>query len=309
MRKRYIVAMAGLNGEVNIFLPFNVREFIEVSVQFAGEDWVKRFQALIETHLVKIITEEPYAGYNSLFNFQSKLIFGAALLRSQAQQNRTTLLTVLSETDLAKTVGGTNYSIALWPFTDKHININPDMFLSGNEVAFRSSIPSPVHDMLIDRKLWHHVAVSVSGLAPLYVEKIQKALVCHDSDAMHHISTEITKNLKVSSFESEFEAFNLINHLQDIIKTFPKDQPVSIYLHSGLSTLSEGKLSGEAFEIVVEFSGLNVPGSHASEHAAALLALQPRKYSLEFAGAVVLRGKNLGVYKVDRVAFTPTNPD
>lgn len=294
-------AMASMNREVNILLPFNVRDFIEISVRFAGEDWVSRFQSLIETHPVKIVTEEAYAGYDSLFNFQSKLIFGSTLLRSQAQESRTTLLTVLSETDLKKRIGGTNYSIGHWPFTDKHININPDIFLA-DAVWTSPSSPDLVttHYPTTNRKLWHHVAVNVSGLAPLYVEKIQKALIRSDSETMFLITHEILEDLKVSSFESEFEAFACMHYLQDVIKTFPKDQLAGICLHSGLSTLLAQKLSGEGIETVVELSRLNVPGLHASEHAAALLALQPDKYSLEFAGSVVLREKNLEVYRVNR---------
>jgi hypothetical protein len=293
-------AMASLNREVNIFLPFNVRDFIEVSVRFAGESWIQRFQSLVETRPVKIITEEPYAGYDSLFNFQSKVIFGSALLRSQAQQNRTTLLTVLSETDLRKKIGGTNYSISLWPFRDKHININPDIFLTAAEATIPPSMQPAAPETLLSRRLWHHVGVGVSGLAPLYLEKIKKEAIRSNAAAMQSICSEMNHDLTVYSFESEFDAFDLMNHLQDVSKTFPKGQLVNVYLHSGLTTLTEeGKLLGEGIETAVELSRLNVPGTQASEHVAAILALTPNKYKLEFAGLVVLRnGKSLGSYRV-----------
>lgn len=294
-------AMTGLKREVNIFLPFNVRDFIEVSVQFAGEEWVKRFRSLVEVHPVKLITEEPYAGYDSLFNFQSKVIFGSAMLRCQGEQNRATLLTVLSETDLKKKVGGANYSVSLWPFRDKHININPDNFLSGENVITSEALPQSYGETLPSRKIWTHVAVNVSGLAPLLSEKIYKEVTRLNTDAQPFWSTEILKGLTVHSFESEFGAFDFISHLQHLCNAFPKGQDVSIHLHSGLTTATGNGFSGEGLETVIELSRLNASGIHVSEHVAAMLALQPNKYSLDFAGIVLIKNeRKLALYKVRR---------
>jgi hypothetical protein len=292
-------AMIDLKREVNIFLPFNTADFIDASLRFAGEEWVTRFQSIIEKYPVKIITEERYAGYDSLFNFQSKMIFGSAMLRSQAQQNRTTLLTVLSETDLKKKIGGTNYSVTLWPFKEKHININPDIFLSGNEVHSPQPAPERRVETLPNRKIWNHLAVDISRLTPIFKDKIQKEINGLNTAALPFRSTEVSKDLTVYSFESEYGAFDLMNHLQDLLKKFPKDQHVSIHLHSGLTTLTEDKFIGEGIETITELSRLSVSGIQASEHVASMLALQPNKYSLEFAGIVGLKNeKHLGIYRV-----------
>jgi hypothetical protein len=294
-------AMAGLGRELNIYLPFNIPDFIDASLRFAGETWVQRFHALIDVHSVRIITEESYSGYDALFDFQSKIIFGSAILRSLPQQNRATLLTVLSETDWKKKVGGTSYSLKLWPFADRHLNINPDVFLSGERVTNPSAVlPSPV-ESLPHRKIWNHIAVDVTGLTPVFIEKIHKDVVRLNTDALPFRSTEISKDLTVYSFESEFGAFDLMIHLQSLVGTFPKHQQPGIHLHSGLTTETEGKLSGEGIETVIELSRLNIPGIRASEHVAAMLALQPNKYNLEFAGIVVLKNeKKLSIYRVGR---------
>jgi tetratricopeptide (TPR) repeat protein len=292
-------AMAGLNRELNIFLPFRIPDFIEVSLKFAGESWVERFKALTETHPVKIISEDSYSGYDPLFNFQSKIIFGSALLRSQAQQNRTTLLTVLSETDLKKKIGGTNYSLSLWPFREKHVNINPDLFVSGDVVNNSSPALQSGDQSLPHRKIWHHLAIDVSGLTPLFIDKIHKDVVRLNSDALPFRSIEISKVLTVYSFESEFGAFDLMTHVESQIKTFPKGQVPSIHLHSGLTSETNGIFSGEGIETIIELSELNIPGIRATENVAAMLALQANQYDLEFAGVVVLQSKNkLAIYRI-----------
>jgi hypothetical protein len=292
-------AMTALNRELNIFLPFNVSDFLETSLKFAGEVWIQRFQSLIDKYPVKIITEESYSGYDALFDFQSKIIFGSAVLRSMAQQNRTTLLTVLSETDLKKKIGGTNYSLNRWPFPDKHVNINPDIFLPTEFIVNTILPPSPQTDTLPNRKIWHHVAVDVSEMAPMYIEKIHKEVIRLRSTISLFHTTDISKLLAVYSFESEFAAFDFMNHLQDIIKIFPGAQQPSINLHSGLTIEIDNRLSGDGINTVIELSSFSIRGTRASEHVAALLALQPNKYALEFAGIIVLSNeKKIAVYRV-----------
>ncbi|NJN42641.1 MAG: DUF4071 domain-containing protein [Flammeovirgaceae bacterium] len=69
-------AIEEVGGEVNISLPFKPADFIELSVRFAGENWVDRFNRLIEKYPVRLITDEGYGGYNDLFSFESKIILG-----------------------------------------------------------------------------------------------------------------------------------------------------------------------------------------------------------------------------------------
>jgi hypothetical protein len=285
-------AMAEMDREVNIYLPFNVSDFIDVSVKFAGDAWVQRFKSLIEKYPVKIMTKESYAGYDGLFNFQSKAIFGSAILRSLAYENKTTLLTVLSETDLKKKIGGTNYSTGIWPFRDRHVNINPDIYLGTPTVSHSILKDQSSEETLPQRKIWNHLAIEMSALIPLYAEKVSKELVRLNTDPSPFRATEISKHLTVYSFDSEFGAFDLMRHLQALINTFPKDQYLRIMLHSGLTTQSENGLSGEGIETIIELSNLKIPGIRATEHVAAMLALQPNKYKLEFAGIVVLKNEN-----------------
>ena len=123
-------AMQEAGGEVQLFLPFAKDDFVNISVRFAGEQWVERFERLINKFPVTYVTEEQYGGFDDLFSFQSRIIFGAAVLRSASYHQEPTLLTVLSDTDLRRKEGGTRDTVRMWPFADKYINVNPDQFVA-----------------------------------------------------------------------------------------------------------------------------------------------------------------------------------
>mgnify|MGYP002336149188 CR=1 FL=1 len=295
-------AMGELGRELNLFLPFNVADFIEVSVRFAGENWVDRFKSLLERFPVKIITEESYAGYDSLFNLQSKVIFGSALLRSMAHQNKTTLLTVLSETDLKRKVGGTNFSLSLWPYRENHVNINPDIFIPPRTVAIETQDHQQQVETLPGRKIWNLVVADLSGLMPLYKERVLKDLAQESTDALPS-RTDVDRDVCLYAFESEFAAFDLMNHLMGMLKSLPKGQQVRIALHTGLAYETEDGLKGESIDIALQLNKLSFAGICASEHTAALLALQGAKYALDFAGSIVTPAS--GKYSVFRVSIPP----
>lgn len=117
-------------GEINFILPFKKSDFIQTSIQFAGDDWRKRFEKLCDTYPVNFITNESYDNNDELFHFLGKVIFGEAVLRSQLMLNEPSLITLLSEFDLTSLKGGTRDVKKLWPYPDNHININPDQYVA-----------------------------------------------------------------------------------------------------------------------------------------------------------------------------------
>ncbi|HEX3535837.1 MAG TPA: adenylate/guanylate cyclase domain-containing protein [Stellaceae bacterium] len=71
------------NAGLALILPFNINEFIEVSVRPAGEQWVKRFHACMSrASTVRYATEDRYLGDDQLFGYCSQLAMGLALLRA-----------------------------------------------------------------------------------------------------------------------------------------------------------------------------------------------------------------------------------
>ncbi|MBK7650443.1 MAG: DUF4071 domain-containing protein [Flammeovirgaceae bacterium] len=120
-------AMLEEGGEVHILMPFNKNDFIHTSLSFAGEQWVNRFEALHTNYPNTFITHDHYGGNDDLFSLLGKVIFGAAVLRSQTFHQEPYLLTVLSELDMKRREGGTRDTIQLWPYPQRHTNINPDV--------------------------------------------------------------------------------------------------------------------------------------------------------------------------------------
>ena len=137
-------AMEESGGELHVILPFRKEDFIDTSVRFAGEQWVTRFNRLLEAHRPVFLTNEKYSGYDDLFDLQSRVIFGSAILHSQSFHREPTLLTLLSETDMKRQQGGTRNTIRSWPTTLKHTNINPDrLHASFSQVPIQSPAPPP----------------------------------------------------------------------------------------------------------------------------------------------------------------------
>lgn len=77
-------AMIARGGELDIVLPFDREEFIELSVRPAGDGWVERFQRCLDAaDDVHFVTEDAYLGDDELFNYASHFAMGLAKLRSR----------------------------------------------------------------------------------------------------------------------------------------------------------------------------------------------------------------------------------
>ena len=76
-------AILEAGGELTVVLPFDRNEFVEVSVQNGGPDWVDRFErCMTAARDVHFVTEDAYLGHDELFNYASHLAMGLARLRS-----------------------------------------------------------------------------------------------------------------------------------------------------------------------------------------------------------------------------------
>jgi class 3 adenylate cyclase len=74
-------ALLGRGVALNIVLPFATADFIEQSVQPAGQAWVDRFHACLDAaKTVRFATEDAYLGDDQLFTYCSSLAMGLASL-------------------------------------------------------------------------------------------------------------------------------------------------------------------------------------------------------------------------------------
>ena len=286
-------AMAEEGREVNIFLPFEKSDFIRTSVEFAGEDWVNRFNALIEKFTVNYLTPESYEGFDDLFPFQTKIIFGAATLRSESYHDEPTLLTVLSDVDLQRKEGGTRHTVGLWPFPKHHLNINPDIFVTEKTVSpiTVGSIP-PVLRPTISRPVLYLAHFDLSE-----VSAKDKILDYHKDD-LDEVGTymiyEAGNTALLAAFTTESALIEFVRFVIEVLKSV-RSPSYKISLHAGpvyiepVENSNEIRLTGRTVQQVKEMNTLMAKGSvFASAHFATLLALEGKMFAIDYAGIFIL---------------------
>ncbi|MBX2945501.1 MAG: DUF4071 domain-containing protein [Cyclobacteriaceae bacterium] len=299
-------AMEEAGGEVQLFLPFAKDDFVNISVRFAGDHWVERFERLMNKFPVTYVTEEQYGGFDDLFSFQSRIIFGTAVLRSASYHQEPTLLTVLSDTDLRRKEGGTRDTVRVWPFADKYINVNPDQFVAPETVAAPVSSDFPTIEKKIARPVLYLVLADLSQLPVLERERVNKVVQTKLADELiPYKAFEQKPDSIFISFDAETSA---IDFVQLIMVQQPKvDHPIKLSLHAGPVYLEDDgqrnakMVEGENITLIQEMNRLSPRGGIvASDHFASLLALNAKKFKLEYAG--MLQGssasKARGIYNV-----------
>jgi len=303
-------AIAEEGGEVNIFVPFDQTDFIKTSIEFAGEQWVQRYHALIDKFPVTYVTREQYQGYDDIFAFQSKIIFGAAVMRSEAHHAEPSLITVLSEVDLNRKEGGTRDTIRLWPYPQHHVNINPDIFSASLKIEpglppeFRQSFT----DSDIDRPVLYMAYCDLDGISLLEREKVFKAIHAKMDDAdVPFKAFNFESDSVLIAYDRESSVMDFVSSVINASTVPQKEVGIKISLHAGPvyltsdSEASEKSASGEAVEIVKQMGKLVTPGSIcASSQFSALLALEAKQYSLDYSGVLLQDnyGEGITVYRV-----------
>lgn len=301
-------AMAEEGKEVNIFLPFDKSDFIRTSVQFAGENWVSRFNSLLDKFPVTYATSESYAGYDDVFSFQTKIIFGAATLRSETYHDEPTLLTVLSDVDLKRKEGGTRDTMGLWPFPKHYVNINPDIFVTDKTVLSpRPESKVEIEKSVIDRPILYLAYTDLSKVNSIEREKIFNYNREDGDEPGTFLIHEQEDMVLLAAFTTESAAIEFVRFVITT-KPFRSISSYKISLHAGpvyiesVGNSNNKELSGKAVQQVKEMSQLTTTGSvFASEHFAALLSLDGKMFSIDYGGYVELTEANrkTTVYKIN----------
>lgn len=293
-------AMEEVGGEVNLFLPFKLEEFIEVSVRFAGENWVERFMRIVNKHPVTYLTQEAYEGHADLFLLQTNILFGLSVLRGLANHQEPTLLTVMSENDRKKKTGGTRDTIALWPFQKNHVTINPDVFLG--------SIPEPITDAvpsappISDRPVLYLVCCDLST-----DPKVNEALLAElDSSSLPPSAFDLRSHHLIAGFKTIFSAMEFCEVVNKLMRhPFQQKSTSRISLHVGPVYITADSipqsLSGDIIDMIERLHNISLPGSmYATNIVSAVLALDYKKYSFEYVDTLAPQtGRNLNIFKVN----------
>ena len=251
-------AMEEVGGELNLFLPFNQTDFLNASIRFAGGDWEERFTRLVNKYQVTYLTEESYEEHADLFLLQSNVIFGLSVLRSAANHREPTLMSVLSEWDQKKKMGGTRDTLASWPFKNNHANVNPDVFLdqapdfvAETRRAAETISPRPVLyfvacDFYAEEK-WTTILLKE-------IESADLPLVVLDRSAGHLIAG-------FKTILSAMEFFEMVKKIST--RTIQKMSAIRMSLHVGpqyiVPDVTEQQLSGEVITTWKRFTDSHLP--------------------------------------------------
>ncbi len=110
----FIEAMLERGAEVHVILPFKKEDFIMTSVAFAGDEWVKRFNDVIErVEYITYATDEGFLNDDILFEYCASLMSGMAILRAEQLETEPVLLAALDSSDEIKP-GGTSANVLNW---------------------------------------------------------------------------------------------------------------------------------------------------------------------------------------------------
>jgi len=287
--------LAEQNGEVHIYLPFNIDEFVNISVRFAGEQWVERFDALIKRFPVNMLTNESYAGHDDLFAIQSKIIFGAALIKTAGYHTNPKLLTVLSETDLKRLDGGTRDSLRFWPLGQGRININPDAFVPAGTVApKKETLVRKVTQPDETRPTLYLLSADVSEMNQLMSEKLLTTIKTRvESDTMMFPTSRIDNKKIVVACKTEAVMVEIMN-------LFKGHQKTKIALHVGPALLADGFIRGTTVDVLNELEKYATTSYiSATSPIASLLALHPNEFSVGYSGFVRHKEQEYPVFKIE----------
>ena len=290
-------------GEVHVLMPFSKEDFVNTSLRFAGEQWVSRFEQLIARFPVNFVTKESYGGNDDLFALLGKVIFGSALLRSQTYHQEPYLLTVLSEFDLKQREGGTRDTIQMWPYPQRHININPDIMYNPAEVVpGRNDFVKPVMPRIPDRPAAFIACIELQDLHTMEQERIEKMGQAYAED--HQLSFKVlnvSEGTLIMAMDTEVALMDIVRSVWNSTAPFKPEKPLRIGLHVAPVTLSEGE-KDEDIRFLMAISQFAPKGSIcASVSFASVLALHPKKFQLDYVGSIQVseETEGTGLYTVN----------
>jgi tetratricopeptide (TPR) repeat protein len=279
-------AMAERGGEVQVILPFAETDFIKISVAFAGTDWVQRFKTLQSKYPNVILTHEGYGGNDDLFVLLGKSIFGSAILRSRSYQQEPFLLTVLSEFDLKRKEGGTRDILQLWPFLQRHTNINPDPWVVSLPLVGSGQKVEVVVDRIAGRPVLYQALLDLGKLIPTeratVIKSVKAKLEAQPSVKLLQEFAEVM----VIGMDSEISLMDLVRAVWNDITPLKQEKPIRVVLQ--VSPVNIKDVANDTNIRNLMAVGRLIPNGslYATTTMASVLALYSRKFQLEQVGSV-----------------------
>ena len=116
-------ALLARGSELHVTLPFATEEFVSVSVEDAGTEWVARFErCLAGASSVTAATEGEFLGEAALFSYCANLAMGDAVLRARNLDTTLEQLAIWDGRD-AVNEAGTAVDVATWRRTGRSATV------------------------------------------------------------------------------------------------------------------------------------------------------------------------------------------
>lgn len=107
-------ALLSRGAEIHAVIPFDIEEFIDISVRRGGEGWVERMNSCLnKATSVTHATTGSYLGDDSLFNYCARIAMGFARIKAQNLGSDLKMLTVWNG-EKTQHEAGTAVDIAFW---------------------------------------------------------------------------------------------------------------------------------------------------------------------------------------------------
>lgn len=146
-------------------LPFDVAEFVEVSVRTGGDAWIDRFErCLAAADSVTVSSDSGYLGDDQLFSYASRIAMGEALNQARRIAAPSIQLAVWDGND-SDGAAGTAHDIRLWKNAG-----GPTTVIAAT--AQRSSSRAPAGTPPVSRPLTAVLFGDVQGISRLHDEEL-----------------------------------------------------------------------------------------------------------------------------------------
>jgi hypothetical protein len=296
-------SMLETGGEVNLFLPFDTKDFIQTSVEFAGSEWVDRFGKLMSQSRVHHVTKENYEGNDDLFTLQARVIFGSAINRAKMLHSGAHLISLFADADVKVKEGGTRDTMKLWPTTEKRLNINPQNFLK--EAIVKTTPVSSGKILAKEKNESRKVRFLLSMVLDNSTEEDRERFQYHTKKRIEEMQVEEI----VSDGSGFLYAFKTASDGTTLAWNILKTPAVPVAkiktaLHAGAVIIEENpvRIFGQNTEHLKAIHEFAIPGKvYASFQFSSALVLESDKYAIEFAGVVAVSDDTkLDVFQVNR---------
>ena len=295
-------AMAEEGGEVHILMPFAKSDFIHTSLNFAGEEWVERFEKLLVKFPINYVIKDHYGGNDDLFSLLGKVIFGSAILRSQTYHQEPFLLTVLSEFDLKQKEGGTRDTIQMWPYPQKHTNINPDtLYIAKDIVPSASGTTRAQLTEIPNRPVLYMACIEWANVLAMERERIEKLIYSYAGEQQLSFKVFIVQpDSIVFAHDTEIALMDIVKSVWTSTAPFKPVKPIRVGLHAApvYVNSTDNDVNIKSLRAISQYA---TAGSICSSGGfAAALALHPKKFQLDYVGVIQLPNgsESSGLYKV-----------